>query len=183
MSATKLVFYPQQPQQPVDNEQLVRFLVDIEFCASEADANGHYLPGNRFLSLLTFLGCSPSINLTPTEGESHCYITLIDHHSQPVCLGHTSTAKPKCPHCKKRIGNWQKENWLQPDQPWICDKCHTESLFSELNWKHECGYARGGFEVAHIYPHEAVPTEQLLNALQEHTGFAWTYCYTHQGVD
>lgn len=179
MQTTRLVFHPQQPQQAIDYPQLLRCLKEIEYIETESEHDGNFLPGNQFLSLLTFLGCSPSINLTPTEGEKHCSIRMIDEKERAVCLGHTQTAKPKCPDCKKRIGTWKDEYWQQPDQQILCDKCQAENTFSTLNWKHECGYARGGFEVVNIYPHEAVPTEQFLDALHQYTGFAWSYCYAY----
>lgn len=179
MSLPRIIFFPRNTDQPIDNEQLIQALIKLEFIESKTVFNGQYLAGEKFLSLLTFLGCSPNINLLPLENESHCYITLITPSAGTQLLGYTNTARPKCPNCTKRINNWQTADWTQANKQCTCDKCQTITDYAKLNWKHECGFARGGFEVSYIYPHEAVPTEQLLNGLKLLSNFEWTYCYAN----
>lgn len=179
MSTSRLIFFPENASQPVDNRQVLDTLISTEFINTPAYSFNHYLPGDRFLSLLTFLGCSPNINLQPVENENHCYISLLDNSPETQFLGCTSTAKAKCPDCKKRISNWKTDDWNITGTLCHCDKCHTQNPYAELNWKHECGFARGGFEISHIYPHEAVPTDQLLNALEKSSGYKWNYTYAN----
>ena len=179
MTIPKLYFLPSNPVQITDNQQLLETLVSLQLINKEAHSENHYLPGENFLSQITFLGCSPNINLAPVENENHCFISILEHSSKTRCLGHTNTVNPKCPGCKKRIANWKTENWKNPGQLCLCDKCSTKHLYAELNWKQECGFARCGFEISHIYPHEAVPTDQLLNALEQASGFKWDYCYAN----
>ena len=179
MSLPRIIFFPKNPDQPIDNEQLLQTLIKLEFIESKPVFNGQYLAGEKFLSLLTFLGCSPNINLTPVDNETHCYITLITASAHTQLLGYTNTVKPKCPNCKKRINNWQTTDWTQANKTCPCDKCHTATAYAALNWKHECGFARGGFAVNYIYPHEAMPTEQLLNGLNQLSNVEWTYCYAN----
>ena len=179
MPTCKLIFFPANSEDIVSNELITEILNDIDFIALPSYENNHYLPGENFLSLLTFLGCSPNINLLPTENESHCHISLIEHMKNPQCLGYTSTCNPKCPHCTKRISHWKTDYWKTAGSKCICDKCDTESTYDKLNWKQECGFGRCGFEIAHIYPHEAVPTDQLINALNTNTDIDWDYCYAN----
>jgi len=177
MNISKLIFFPRSTSNTINNTKLLQTLVDLQFISEENTNNNQYLPGDNFLSLITFLGCSPNINLTPVEDESHCFISIIEQRQETVCLGYTQTVKPKCPACKKRINDWNIAGWQSAGKLCHCDKCHKQTLYSELNWKHECGFARCGFEINHIYPHEAVPTDQLLEKLKQFSGFEWDYCY------
>lgn len=179
MSISKLIFFPENPDNSVNENLLKTELNAIKFINETAYSDNHYLPGDHFLSLLTFLGCSPNINLAPTDSEDHCYISFIQKSEEIQCLGFTNTVNPKCPNCKKRIANWKTENWNRTGEICQCDKCLTNTLYAKLNWKQEAGFGRCGFEISHIYPHEAVPTDQLLNALQDISDFKWSYCYTN----
>lgn len=179
MSLSKLIFFPADYNHLTDTQVLLNALLDCDFIGTKPHANNHYLPGENFLSLITFLGCSPNINLQPVEGESHCYISLIKATAKANVLGYTNSLNPKCPACKKRIANWKTEGWQQAQNMCSCDKCQSTTEYAKLNWKQECGYARCGFEVAHIYPHEAVPTDQLLAVLKSFSGIEWDYCYSN----
>jgi len=179
MPVSRLIFFPEDTHQITDYKKLVTTLVNSGLIQSQAHSENHYLPGDNFLSLLTFLGCSPNINITPSDNEDHCFISLIPVSEKAKCLGFTRTAKPKCPSCTRRIANWETEHWQQHNQTCLCDKCQTKTLYADLNWKQECGFGQCGFEIAHIYPHEAVPGEQLLNALEQYSGFKWQYCYAN----
>jgi len=179
MNISKLIFFPKSPDKIIKTQVLLQSLIASEFIIGDAHKNNHYLPAERFLKLITFLGCSPNINLFPVKGENHCFISFIKPSEQTVCVGHTSTVNPKCPICTKRIANWKKTSWTLAGEMCCCDKCQQQTLYAELNWKQECGFARCGFEVNHIYPHEAVPTDKLLNLLNQVSGFDWDYCYTN----
>ena len=179
MPISRLIFFPKNTQRLVDDKLIIKTISDIEFIKIEPYTNNHYLPGENFLSLVTFLGCSPNINLQPSTDEPHCFVSILHSSNKPKHLGHTSTCHPKCPNCTKRIANWKTDNWQQADELCTCDKCGTQTPYAQLNWKQECGFGCCGFEIAHIYPHEAVPTDQLLEALEEKTGIKWLYCYTN----
>ena len=178
MNISKLIFFPIQADKSINNELLLKTLINSKFINDDKQHINQYLPGDNFLSLITFLGCSPNINLQPVEGENHCFISVIKQTPEPECLGYTQTVNPKCPVCKKRINDWKTPDWKKTGQLCHCDKCQNKTLYSELNWKHESGFARCGFEISHIYPHEAVPTDQFLNILSEFSDFDWEYCYT-----
>ena len=179
MPVSRLIFAPSNTNTQVDYKQLQGLLTDIQFINSEPYKENHFLPGDNFLSQITFLGCSPNINLIPTEGESHCYISFLDQSEQANCLGYTSNCNPKCPSCTKRIADWKVNNWNKAGLHCTCDKCGTQSLYAELIWKNECIYGTSGFVINHIYPHEAVPTEQLLDHLKSVTGNEWAYAYAN----
>lgn len=176
MTVPRLIFFPADARMIIDQHALIEQLKHIAFI-EDTQTRDTFPPGERFLSLLSFLGCSPNIKLSAQEGDDYCFISLLKASDESRCLGHTPTVKPKCPHCRKRIAGWQVENWQRGDTPVCCDKCGKASDTAELNWKHECGFGRCGFTISHIYPHEAVPTEQLLSLLQQFSGTPWDYCY------
>jgi hypothetical protein len=179
MSISKLIFFPVNNKQFFKAEALLNTLIENAFINATSHGENHYLCGDNFLSLITFLGCSPNINLTPIEGETHCFISIIEPSDQLKLLGFTQSINPKCPGCTKRIANWKTADWQLAGKICQCDKCELQTPYAELNWKHECGFSRGGFEVNHIYPHEAVPTDQLLALLKQFSGFEWDYCYAN----
>jgi hypothetical protein len=59
-----------------------------------------------------------------------------------------------------------------------CDKCHEEVSLYQLAWRHTAGFGRMFIDVYSIYPHEGVPTEQLLIMLEKASGTPWEYFYT-----
>jgi hypothetical protein len=179
MPAPRLIFFPTDSAQAIDSKLTTQALIDAECIIAQAFPDNHYLPGERFLNLLTFLGCSPNINLQPTEGESHCFISILEASSETRYLGSTQSVNPKCPNCKKRIADWKTNHWQKADELCLCDKCQIKTGYSKLNWKLECGFGRCGFEIHHIYPHEAVPTDLLLTILQTFSGFEWNYAYVN----
>lgn len=182
MATSRLIFSPQDPTQAVDEPQLLQQLSQLELITLPAYRENHYLPGDDFTSLITFLGCSPNISLQPDDSntnDSHCFISLINTTVDPQCLGYTRQCHPKCPQCRKRIADWKTSDWQQPGALCQCDKCGCETAYTGLNWKHECCFGRSGFSIANIYPHEAVPTDQLLEMLRQLTGIAWDYAYAN----
>ncbi len=179
MTTSKLIFFADKITKTFNQKALINTLVTADFLLMDNPKKNHYLLGDKFLSLITFLGCSPNINLVPVAGEQHCYISFITPTEHAECLGFTQTVNPKCPACTKRIANWKTSNWQGAGETCICDKCQSHHLYAELNWRQECGFARGGFEVHHIYPHEAIPTDQLLDLLGQFSDFKWNYCYTN----
>ena len=180
MPISRLLFSPEDPAQFVDMTQLLQCLTQLELVTLPSYRENHYLPGDSFISLITFLGCSPNISLQPDVSDtvdSHCFISLITATDETECLGYTRHCHPKCPHCRKRIADWKTTDWQQPGALCHCDKCGKETAYAHLNWKHECAFGRCGFSIANIYPHEAVPTDQLLEKLQQQTGIVWGYAY------
>jgi len=209
MNISKLIFFPKSTDNTFDSQSILNTLTKSQFIISEEHQPNHYLPGERFLSLITFLGCSPNINLFPVDGENHCFISFMEPTEFPSCVGYTKTANPKCPNCTKRIADWKISDWqlpggilpgenspgkllpekllpgkllpgeILPGKLCTCDKCQVQTPYTELNWKHECGFARCGFVVNHIYPHEALPTDPLLDLLKQAAGFEWDYSYAN----
>lgn len=182
-SIPQLVLYPKSVNRaPKDLHQLKASLLDIGFISAVKDLP-YYLPGNEFVNLLAFLGCSPDIRLGPEDGDNYCQVVISDITNEATCLGFNTTIKPKCPACKTTLSQWQHiANWQQAHTLLGCTHCDTETELHKFKWRHECGYGRFAIRIRYIYPHEAVPSEALLASLEDATGFGWNYCYITQQV-
>ncbi len=176
---SQLIFFPESTDKIISQQPLLTGLINLQLISKKPHSDNHYLPGEHFLSCITFLGCSPSINLQPVKDESHCFISIIKPTQEVVCLGYTQSINPKCPACKKRINNWKTPDWKKAGETCTCDKCQAQTPYTELNWKHECGFAKCGFEINNIYPHEAVPTDTFLENLCQFSNFEWNYAYSN----
>jgi hypothetical protein len=180
MSLARLVFHPQHLDDvPEDIPALLGALGEAGLTGALQEHN-RLLPGDQFLKLLSFLGCSPNIHLHPDDGSHYCYLSINPVTDSAECLGYTVSVVPRCPACKHRIRDWQNTNhWQQAHTLCVCNQCASTTHMHQLKWRQECGYGRFSFHIAHIHPHEAVPAGKLLDTLQACSGFAWTYFYAN----
>ena len=74
-SEFKLYIYPDKSDYQVDSEELLYLLKNIEL-AGRFLSGSRYEAGKKFLSLLTFMGCSPDIELEPQDKKPYCYIEI-----------------------------------------------------------------------------------------------------------
>ncbi|MBD3671427.1 MAG: hypothetical protein HUJ29_11715 [Gammaproteobacteria bacterium] len=157
--------------------QLQQALVELGFIGEAIDdtSGHHYAAGERFLDLLTFLGCSPVINLSAEDGDAYCFIELLSYE-QPTFLHGSQSFQPRCRHCREPIPNWRDQ--IQASSPITCPSCGQAMSLSEVNWKQSAGYASQFVVVHNIYLHEAVPGEKLMTRLEGLTeSKPWTYFY------
>ena len=128
-----------------------------------------YEVGDKFLSLLTFMGCSPNIELEPQHDKPYCYIEL-EQAKAPQFIAGKNIKPTKCPHCKSLIH--------QPS----CENCHKEIEPEKLNWRKTAFYASCWITIANIYALEAIPSDSLLNVLEKETGMKWKAAYVRYDV-
>jgi hypothetical protein len=138
-----------------------------------------FLIGDKFLTLVTFMGCAPTINLQPdinNPDHEFCAVRLRLEAEAPHLLVAVNYSEPRCPYCRSVI-KVELENTLAENQM-ICEQCGESTQLHALNWRRTAGYARCFIEIAGVYPQEALPTEALLNALQKYSGCEWRYFYS-----
>ncbi len=170
----KLYLYPNFSPNYPDIADLKEFTKDTlatllskqEFTGKQISSQPvlRYATGEKFLSQLTFMGCSPNIELEPQENKPHCYIE-IGQHKQPLFISGKNLKKAKCPHCKFPI-----------DQP-ECSNCHKEIKPQVLNWRKTAFFASIWISIANIYESEAIPNDNLITSLENHTDVKWKYAY------
>ncbi len=194
MTANKLILYPSQADTPaIDTDALAQGLQSIGLIGPAFQCQGgtHYLTGERFLQLLTFLGCSPLIELEPpadpaareaacSEGR-FCHIRLAGNRNGIRFRSSPQAPPPRCPHCRQVETRWPDllRRWeTNPDHSrWNCAECGHRGQLYDLNFRRHAGFARTFIEIWGIFPSEAVPVETLLAALRQLGGCNWNYMY------
>lgn len=187
MSTGKLLLHPQSvstasPARPalvVAMQQLGLFGRPLE----GETGNPRFLAGERFLQLITFLGCSPHINLDPPEdGKSEfCYLELLGPWKHPRFLQGRNTRPPGCPICKRKNVEWR--SLMEPQGPeagmreWTCAACGNRTLPSHWNWRQQAGFGLIFIQAHGIFPNEAVPTNELMSTLDKLSADPWQYFY------
>jgi len=144
-----------------------------------------FFAGDRFLQLITFMGCSPFLKLEP-DGDSSddfCSIWIRGPYTEPRFVAGSNTRPPRCPRCRQRMeGEWQAlvERWkADADTQYNCPRCHESVPFEVLEWRQNAGAGRLFVEVTQIFPGEAVPVQALMDLLGRH-GSPWNYFYIQE---
>ena len=187
MHTGRLVLTPQDPfHLPQSIDRILERLRSIQFCADRVRGmdGRHYLLGERFMQLVSFMGCSPFIQLEPTpDGQPFCHLFFDGPHPQPIFLRGRNTGSPRCDACRKRIPNWQTllEAWEKDPQSTLasCPHCGHRQNPATYNWRQSAGSGRLFLCVENIFPNEAIPSPELLKALEdtETPTSAWSYFY------
>lgn len=197
MAAYKLLLYPDDPDCPVPAiEVLSAGLRSLGLLGEPFQCRGEtrYLAGERFLQLITFLGCSPNIELEPPASRSEldtvcesgrlCHILLASSPERLRFRMDPKMTPPRCPQCRQPVSEWQALRQAWEDDPgnlrWQCSACGHPGTLTELNFRRRGGFGRMFIEVWGIYPSEAVPGESLLAALAELGGTPWNYLYVQE---
>lgn len=183
----RLVLYPGSPQCEVSEPDLQQLLHSIGFIRDDFIFHSatHYLVGERFFEHLSFLGCSPHINIMlPANGQEYdtefCHVSL-QLEEKPVFLAGGNLRAPACPACKKRsmdvpAGAIDGKH-IDSQQTWRCPHCGELQMLAELNWCRTAAISRCAIHVWGIHESEAVPNEPLMRCLQEMSGCEWDYFY------
>lgn len=182
-------------------DTLVKGLNEIAFIGKPIfdrapDNATEYCVGESFLSSITFMGCSPYIELEPPkqlkpDDEAHfCFIRLsktlqpnISYHAEQLdCL---KTA-PRCTKCRKVIQDWplkaQSLNTAGNKWQLSCRNCEVYLTQNDLDWRKASGVGNVFLEILNVYLQEAVPTDSFLQQLEAITSSKWQYFYTDSNI-
>ena len=179
MPAYKLMLLPADPgSPPVNCVRLAGELQAIGLIGAPValEDNLFYPTGDNFLQLISFLGCSPYIQLAPPAngGVDFCHITLFGPLGSPQLLHGKNTRPPRCPSCKAPIANWREG--LETESL-SCARCNLTSPLSTMEWRNNAGLGRFFIVIQNIFPGEAVPVDALMNQLRGISGGEWGYFY------
>lgn len=182
MQSNILYLLPKNPDVEPNLQRLVQQLRQLEFIDTEFDFKGrnHYRPGELFLQLVTFLGCSPVVSLGAPglTGEEFCHVEFETCSESGIVAG-ANGKPPRCPYCKTRIDAWRPGQGLDwpatEERP--CPNCGTGVTLHALDWRHSAGVGRFFIKVWGVFEGEAVPTSRLMEHLETVTGMAWDYFY------
>jgi len=179
-----LVLAPAPTGEPPERAVLLDHLRDIGFIG-ESFTRGQeqgFLIGDRFLQLITFMGCSPHIELTPPEdGGSFCHVRLLGPEAEALLLIGRNAQAPRCGECRGRIEDWREQSEAWRQQPSLnqvsCPRCGALQRPVDLDWRRQAGAARLLLEVVDVFPGEAVPVPGLLRGLEGLGAGPWRYFY------
>lgn len=180
----KLVFVSNDPEYiPSNVSDIVSAFQEIGFLgvkwqSPKSISGERYLIGDSFLSLVTFLGCAPAIELEPAtehpESTEFCHVEIEPIKPNVEFIRGSEHIVSRCPHCRQRHVDW---NTLPDTLLYSCDKCNVESHLSEYDWKNTAGCGRFLITLHGIYPQEAIPTTALLQSMERITNTNWNYFY------
>jgi hypothetical protein len=196
MPAPKLLLHPADPgTAAVPEDRLVQELQAVGLIGERKFLeNAAFFPvGEHFLQLVTFLGCSPAIELDPPDDPQElesasaagrfCHI-FIDSGEQLRFRGDSQTRAPRCPCCHSPEPEWQAglQSWQagNHEAAWTCRNCGYRGHVSDLVFRKTAGFSRTFLEIRGVYPAEAVPGPALLNTLAALTGNEWTSIYLRE---
>jgi len=170
---------------PDNIPQLIEKLQQIGLLGDTFDYGGqtHFRPGEEFITLITFLGCSPVISLGEPgkTGEEFCHIGIEGPLEQPRFIAGDNIKIPRCPHCGHRFDPWGPliEDWEQNagKQQWACPECGNTISAPQLRWRKCAGFGHFFIKIWGIFESEAVPNPNLLSVLEKHTGSPWQHFY------
>jgi len=182
MNKYRLVLFPQDVDSHApDQKQLLTglHLAGLIGSATEPDSS-IYRPGNRFMTLLTFLGCSPTVStaddLDHNDNSNHYYIELPAESTEITVVQNSRKVSPRCPQCGKINSSWHTP-LASAVEVHECDKCGLQAKAHEWNWRHRLAFGRIWINIWGVHEGEAVPGEELLETLEKLTGLVWNYAY------
>lgn len=184
-----LILHPGKPNEyPAQPQQLISVLQQEGFIANAVDLEGeqHFVPGEEFMMLVTFLGCSPVIAMgeAGATGDEFCHIAFEGPLPQPKFYSGDNAKIPRCPHCGQRHDTWQEQiaKWSADTATVTCPACGQQTQPYQLRWRKSAGFARFCIKIWGIFESEAVPSPNLLALLHRTTGLEWQHFYVrHQG--
>lgn len=129
--------------------------------------------GPEYLSLVSYLGCSPQISLG--ENEEATTIRLSGIYPAARFMAGKNLKRPRCPQCRQTLAGQR----LSGDfgEPLCCDDCGCTSQAHAFDWRRSAAFGRVFVEISNVFESEAVPGEALTDCLQKATGEEWEYCY------
>jgi hypothetical protein len=180
----ELVFHSKNPNYVPENiPNIISALRETGFIGKqwnnpESVQGKRYLIGDSFLSLVTFMGCAPAIELAPLEdapeSTEFCHVEVEEIKSEVEFIRGSDHIISRCPHCRQRHADWKN---IPENLSYACDKCKVETPLSEYDWKNTAGVGRFFISLHGIYPQEALPTSNLLQTLEKISGTEWDYFY------
>jgi hypothetical protein len=158
-------------------------LLELEFIAEALDGEQtedprSFLIGDRFLQLISFMGCSPHIEIAPREPADRAFTHVrLLAHAQPHLYWGKQSRPPACPACRQRQQDWL-EQLLRPTDRLHCQNCREDFPLPRWQWRKSGAISSLLIRVTQVFPNEAVPHDSLLEKLGETTGSAaWNHFY------
>lgn len=134
-----------------------------------------YYAGEKFLDLIAFMGCAPTIQFSPDDSNKRfTHVRIISSPDKTLAKTGQHTLTPRCPHCRQTSNNWRG---TETQASWQCASCGEAAEPRDYHWRRSAGFARLFIEITEIYPKEAIPQSSLLDTLTKTYQTPWDYFY------
>jgi hypothetical protein len=175
-----LYLFPKDPWSTPPATALVLTTLRELTLVDQMHGQNSWLAGNGLLRHITFAGCSPHLEFTPPAdgGNDFCHLSLLGPFELPRLFTGPNTLNPRCPACKSRVPDWRPlaETFRRdPCEPWHCPACGAEQGIDSLRWRHHAACGRLLVEIHSVFPAEGMPSDELLEALEQASGMPWDY--------
>ncbi len=179
MPLSRLILSPKNPLLELPVSAIVEPLLQQSVTESPLPiapyGEGSYLVGERFFEAFLFLGCSPAIELTPTEDNApFCYLQIESECNCRLISG--ENLKAACKQCKQRYRGLEVAPSAEIPQIG-CDHCGAERAADQIAWRKTAALSKTRISLWNIFEGEAVPSDSLLSMLQQLSGERWVYAY------
>ena len=183
MNNGQLLLYPTSITNRSDD--IIKTLQSIQLIDKPWKQQTDWLAGDNFLKLITFMGCSPYIEFEPPESgeENFCFVRLLGPYDKRQFIFGKNVRPPQCSHCfgkTDKAANLPIQTKSNPEDNWTCPSCNKSSHLADLNWRKQAGAASLFIVINSIFPSEAIPGNELLNALKASTNCDWKYFYLQE---
>ena len=138
-----------------------------------------YLPGLEFMTLISFLGCSPSVSMavaSDDQAPNPYFIEITDCGDAVVAICGALRRAPRCPQCKRVATDWN-DAFATANTGLFCAHCGFRSPLPGWDWRHQTGFGRQWINIWGVHEGEAVPGEKLLESLHKLSGVVWDYAW------
>ena len=135
-----------------------------------------FLTGPELFRHISFLGCAPQIPLTPGESEQFLRIYL-PRLKRAQLFAADNARIPVCLHCRTPYTGWRAE-LKAGKQALRCEHCGEQTASTDLKLGKRACYSQHVVQIAPVFEGEAVPTQILLDALENHFDAPFAYAYT-----
>ena len=140
--------------------------------------------GDSFFDHIVYLGCSPVVNFAADmENDAIADSSYISLKQARAFLYGDNTMVPRCSACATPVNDWRSSISAAGSQCFFsCSACGSETSVADINWRKRAAYGNIFLFVHGVFPHEAVPGEQLMLALASASGSDWKYAYLQNPV-
>lgn len=181
----RLVLFPVDPAFSISNpDRLIRVLVSSGFVIAPSQGGNNRAPmqpGENFMRLLSFVGCSPSIAADENPGSYNNYsIEVITSNNYLTLLAGYQTRSPVCPVCAGRTGEVLSAGEISIENnqvTWSCPQCKAIVPVEQIKWRNKLAVAKDYLQINGVFEGEVVPGDKFLKDLENETGIGWSYCY------
>lgn len=184
MAENLLILTPADYQQVTDVSALEGLLTTEGFIATPVEHKGkrHFYPGEEFMMLITFMGCSPMIATgeMDKDGEQYCHIAIEGPLDSATYIVGDNVKVPRCPECGHQFDDYRDilQKWRETGvEKFNCPQCENELTVTKLRWRKCAGFGRVFIKIWGVFESEAVPSPNLLSLLKQHTGLEWNHFY------